>query len=283
MSLKTFLEIVVPQDCAPINTKVKQSQRQHTATRQPEQHNPAGRRNWWTSPSGAANVNLKTELRRWMESGALDVPARGDPGSYGVKNPAPLSNAIKKINLAKTSQELAVAAKSARTLNDQNAAIRKHAFFQLEAMPANREVGLTFNWDPVFQPEDANVARLCALEFLLRIMRNAHRVAKLPLDFNEVNFVAIPEIWGAEGDVVPLHMHLLIDIPNSALAWFDERAQRVWEQVLRSNKAMGSIHVAPIANKDRLAKYSLKQFDLEWVFDRTLWPIDLLNYQGTSS
>lgn len=227
--------------------------------------------------------SLKEELLRKIESGSLDVPTRGESGMYGTRNVTPLSHTIKRIKQARTFQELEIAAKGVRTIEDQNAALRKNASLQLASMPANREVCLTFDWHPVFQPEDANVASLCVLEFLLRMAKNTCRSAKLPLDLSAQNFVVVPEIWSSDGRSMPLHFHLLIDVPEGGLAWFDARARSIWEQVLRPNKLMGAIHYAPINDKDRLSRYSLKQFDLEWVFDRTIWPSDLLKYHGTSS
>ena len=82
---------------------------------------------------------------------------------------------------------------------------------------------------------------------------------------------------------MPLHFHMLINVPDQGLDWFDARYQTVWEQILRANNVKGDIYSDSIGDKEKLAGYSLKQLDIEWVFDRTLWPIDLLKYTGTSS
>lgn len=222
-------------------------------------------------------LSLKQELRRLIASGSKDVPDRGATGKYGTKNPTSRSEAIKRIKQAKTPFELTIAARGARTLADQHAAIRKDAVFKLNSMPANRELVFKLDWHEVFQPEDANIARECIREFLVRMLRGIHRSAKLELDFAAQNFVVVPEIWSKMGTFAPLHFHALIDIPTAGLPSFDAGAKSIWESVCRAHKIKGSIHSSPIKNKDRLDRYNLKQLDLEWVFDRTMWPIDLLD------
>lgn len=222
-------------------------------------------------------LSLKQELRRLIESGSIDVPDRGTSGLYGTKDPSARSETIRRIKEAKTPLELAIAARGARTLADQNAAIRKDAVFKLQSMPASRELVFKFDWHEVFQPEDANIARECIREFLVRMLRGIHRVAKSTLDFATYNFVVVPEIWSKTGTFAPLHFHALIDIPAAGLPSFDAGAKSIWENVCRVHNIKGSIYVSPINNKDRLDRYNLKQFDLEWVFDRTMWPIDLLD------
>lgn len=220
-----------------------------------------------------SKLSFKQELRNRIDEGSIDVPPRVESGQYGTKNPSALSTVIARIKRASTPQELAVAARRARTDAEQNAAIRKDSFFKLNDMPANREVCITFDWDQVMQPEDAHIARYCVAELLDRMLRGSYRAAKLQL--MTANFVAVPEIWTKDGKPIPLHFHLLIDVPVAGLPWFDANIGRVWEGIIRPIAIMGSVHNEPIENKNKLSRYSLKQIDLEWVFDRTIWPIDL--------
>lgn len=150
-------------------------------------------------------------------------------------------------------------------------------------MPSNREVVFRIDWDEVKRrPEDANIAKLCILEFLSRMTKDMQNVRCKQVDFSKVHFVAIPEIWSSGGMPSPLHYHMMLWVESSHLDWFDKRAHRVWQQVITRYGQRGRLHVDAINSRAALARYTQKQGDIDWVFEHTLTPVDLEKYRGSA-
>lgn len=210
----------------------------------------------------------------------IDAPARYKSELDGRKKPAEFSWLIKRIkNSAQTELEAIL---RGQTLSEaeQNAAIRRSQVFVTQSMAANRELVFRLDWDHVKgRPEDANMFRLCVLEWASRMVKDLQNVRCKSIDFSKVHFIAIPEIWAKDGKPSPLHYHMLMLVESDKLSWFDRRAKLVWQQVVRRYRQRGRLHVDAIKDQRAMAGYINKQSDIDWVFERTLTPIDLAKYR----
>ena len=211
----------------------------------------------------------------------IEAPLRFDSGPDGRRKPTERSWLMKDINEASSQAHLdAVLCGRTPSEAEQNAAIRRSQVFRTQSMPANREVVFRPDWDHVKgRQEDANMLKLCALEWTSRMVKDMQNVRCKGIDFSKVHFIAIPEMWASNGSPSPLHLHMMLWVETEKLDWFDRRASRVWQQVLRRYGQRGRLHVDAIRDHRALSEYVQKQSDIAWVFEHTLTPLDLTKYR----
>ena len=229
-------------------------------------------------------TKYKKDLVDKALSWQIEAPARYESGIDSRKRCAQRSWSMKDIKEASSQAELDVVLRG-RTLSEaeQNAAIRRSQVFRTQSMPANREVVFRPDWDHVKgRPEDANILNLCALEWTSRMVKDMQNVRCKCIDYSKVHFIAIPEMWASDRSPSPLHLHMMLWVEPDKLDWFDRRASRVWQQVLRRYGQRGRLHVDAIRDHKALSEYVQKQSDIDWVFEHTLTPLDLAKYRDSA-
>lgn len=210
----------------------------------------------------------------------IDAPERAYSEAFDERRAAFLSSLAKRIKQATTEERLAVVLQG-RALHtaEQDLSVRQLQIIRASSIRANYSIVLKFDWTAV-RPESAAVASLCILEWRMRLLKDFARKFRLSEDGLADGFVAVPEIWRKDGKPTPLHYHVMMQIPDTALAWFQETAHKRWKHVLDHFRLRGRIHIEPISSQQTLSHYIMKQADIDWVAQHILLPIDVEKYRN---
>jgi len=210
----------------------------------------------------------------------IDEPDRSSSGAFGQRKTIFLSRLAQRIKQATTEAELTNTLRGrAPCPAEQDLAVRQLQIIRASNVRANCSIVLKFDWTPN-RPESAVAASLCILEWRTRLLKDFAKTFRLSEDDLADDFVAVPEIWSKDGDPVPLHYHIIMQIPEAALTWFQETAHKRWMQVLDHFELGGRVHIEPITSQRKLSNYIMKQADIDWVAQHILLPIDVEKYRN---
>ncbi len=220
--------------------------------------------------------NLLAQLAR----GEIDPPDRYASSAFGQKSSGHCSRLAKLIKQAATETELVTILLGRSPCQaEQDLAVRQLQIIRASRIHATHSIVLKFDWTPS-RPESAVVASLCVLEWRTRLLKDLAGKFKAHAEDLADSFVAVPEIWSKEGDVAPLHYHVMMCIPDNALAWFTGTAHKRWMQVIDRFKLRGRVHIEPISSQRKLSTYIMKQADIDWVAQHILLPVDVERYRN---
>lgn len=219
-------------------------------------------------------------LLRQLSRNEIDPPDRYSSGAFGQRKAAYLSRLAQQIKTTtKESELVAVLRGRSPCSTEQDLAIRQLQIIRSSGIRTSHSIVLKIDWTPS-RPESAIVGTLSILEWRTRFLKDVAGKFKIPTRTIDENFVAVPEIWSKTGEPVPLHYHVMMQIPDEALEWFSETAHKQWMQVMKPFGLRGRIHVEPVKSQSALSTYSMKQADIDWVAQHILLPIDVEKYRN---
>jgi hypothetical protein len=170
-------------------------------------------------------------------------------------------------------------------MNEDEQRVACGALYRIDVAqsPANWAVSLTFGDGETFKFDPSvYLATFAVLEWIHRLGPKFYGHAYKQKSDDELRyFCAAPERWNTVGNPVPLHYHLAMDIPENAVAWFEENACRLWHrtalQIFKQHG--GHADLQPIHDRYGWARYMTKHSDLDWTLGATLHKCNLADYR----